>query len=81
MGLTVSFLLLSWIEDTLLILFYASMSKFWVNKLFFYSFDEISTSKFNSFRKFSLLLTTDLRLLAYFVGFAQRTKTFPKLFF
>lgn len=34
-----------------------------------------------SFRKFSILLTTDLRLLAYFVIFMQKTKFFLNLFF
>jgi len=59
-------------------LFYASMSKFWVYTL--YCFGEISTSKFKSFRKFPILLTTDLRLLTYFVIFMQKT-IFLKLFF
>lgn len=50
------------------------MSKFGVYK--FHSLIEILTSKFKSFRKFLVLLTTDLKLLAYFAMFIQRTKYF-----
>lgn len=45
----------------------------------FYSFNEIATSKCKSLMKFPVLLTTDLRLLAYFVTFMKRTKN-AKLF-
>ena len=39
-------------EGTPLILFYASMPKFWVYELLFYSFDEILASEFKNFKNF-----------------------------